>query len=306
MKLIKSLIFGCMLFSLLLSCNNQPSDKDKNEEQKDKFLFEDTPNDDLGSINQKILSPDTTQNGIITTAAKGSLWTAFTKTFKDCWKDETFKKNIVYMGPSNSKYLGAILSKDKQTTWKSLEKVFNGNYDEIKKFCQPGSDAPNNCDKDELISNYFNILLDGSYGSTLDGNLKLTIEDRKHIKMLTGKWRVDEIILGDFNSYMDTTTNPAVIDYKKYLTSGSNYLLTKILVIENFSAEIESKRKIDAGLEAKLNTGINTEVKGQGADSSNAKLNIGFTRTSDGKIKVSATGKSFVIGMLQKVKNTKL
>lgn len=305
MQTIKTIIFGCFLVAGLTACNNQPSEKDKTDQQKDKYAFEDTPEDDLGSINQNILSPDTTENGIVTTSAKGSLWTAFTKTLKDCWEDATFKKNLVYLGPSNSKYLGAIFSKNKQSTWKTTEKVFKGNYGELEKFCQPGNDAPDKCNKDELIGNYFNILLDGNYGGTLDGNLKLALEDRKNIKMLTGKWRVDEIILGDFNSYMDTTTNPAVIDYKKYLTANSNYLLTKILVIENFSAEVETNKKIDAGLEAKLNTGINTEIKGQGADSSNVKLDIGFKRTADGKIQVSATGKSYAIGMLQKVKNVK-
>lgn len=305
MKPIKMIIFGCILFAGLAACNNNSSDKEKDNQQMDKYAFEDTPEDDLGSINQYILSPDTTETGFVTTAAKGSLWTAFTKTIKDCWKDATFKKNLVYMGPSNSKYLGAIISKDKQTTWKSLEKVFNGNYAELNKFCQKGSDAPDNCNKDELITNYFNILLDGNYGSSIDGNLKLAIEDKKHIKMLTGKWRVDEIILGDFNSYMDTTTNPAVLDYKKYLTMNGNYLLTKILVIENFSAEVDTKKKIDAGLEAKLNTGINMQINGEGADSLNTKLDIGFKRTADGKIQVSATGKSYAIGMLQKVKIVK-
>lgn len=305
MKSINFLTPGCMLLLLMLSCNPQPSDKTTKNDQKDQFIFEDTPNDVLGNINQTIISPDTAENGIVSTAAKGSLWTIFTKTFKDCWQDETFKKNIVYLGPSNSKYLGAILSKDKQTTWKTLEKVFGQDYDQLKKFCQAGSEAPDNCDKDELISNYFNILLDGSYATSLDGNLKLTLEDRKHIKMLTGKWRVDEIILGDFNSYMDTAKNQSVIDYKKYLTSGSNYLLTKVLVIEDFSAEIETNRKIDAGLEGKLDKGIKMELLGQNADSLNAKMKIAFTRTSDGKVKVSATGKSYAIGMLQKVKKVK-
>ncbi|WP_415325101.1 hypothetical protein [Chryseobacterium sp. MMS23-Vi53] len=300
MKSLQIILLSFFLFSFF-SCREESK---KNKNDLTHYAFEDAPSEDVDAINQEIISPDTVRTGIITTAAKGSLWTAFTKTFKDCWQDETFKKNIIYLGPSNSKYLGTIVSKDKQITWKSLEKVLNGNYNEINKFCQQGNGAPNNCNKDELINNYFDILLDGNY-SNIDANLKLALEDRRQIKMITGKWRVDEIILGDFNSYMDKSTDPAVIDYKRYLTNKNNYIITKILVIENFSAEVESNRKMDAGLTAKLDTGINTEIKNQGNDSSDTQLNINFKHTADNKIAVSATGKSYVIGMLQKVKNIK-
>ncbi|WP_316834487.1 hypothetical protein [Pedobacter nutrimenti] len=296
MKIAKLIYLSCFISVLFFSCQEK--------KVKEQYTFEDIPSSKLDSINMALASSDTSKSGIITNAAKGSLWTSFMKTFKDCFQDETFTKGIIYLGPTNSKYLGAILSNDKQITWKSLEKVLNGNEKEMNKFCAPSTNPADNCDKNELLNNYLGVLLNGT-AQNVDANLKLAIEDRKSIKMLTGKWRIDEILLGDFNSYMDATKDSAVIDYKKYLTMKDNFIITKILVLENFSAEIESNRKLDAGLQAELQKGISAPTASVGADSTRNGVKIGFSNGSNGTIKMNATGKSYVIGMLQKVNKIK-
>jgi hypothetical protein len=299
MKNTQLLLISAVLV-LLFSC----TDKNKEERAHDplKITLVNTNEQDLAAINQQLIKTDTAQSGLQTTAAKANLWTAFMRAFNNCFQDETFKKNVIYLGPSNSKYVGSILSRDKSITWKTLESAFGSNYQSaVKKIVNEGNPAPDQCQNSELLSNYVNVLMDGTPSEAVNGQLKLAIEDRRNIKMLTGRWRVDELVLGDFISYLDTAKSKSVADYKKYLVNNKNYLLTKVLIIENFSAEIESNRQLDAGLQAQLATGITTVIKSR-ADSADAKLNLTFSRGAQGSIKVTGTGKSLAIGMLQKVK----
>lgn len=294
-------LFVIMAFSamLLLSCESNNSDSNKTTTDSvtsDSTLVIDTlSSNELGEINNIALNNiDTTDSRFETTAAKGDLWLGFINAFRSCWQDETFKSNIVYLGPSNAKYLGTVLSKDKATTWATLESVGIDSND-LKKFINVGVDAPQNCSSDKFLKNYFKVLLAGNYGNTIDGNLSVAIQNANEFRMLTGKWRVDDINFLIFNNFLDTCKKESVILYKKNL-ERNKLLLTKVLVLTDFSAEVQPSRSLDASLGVKLDSTINATT------SLNAGVDLSFKRVSGGKILVNGKGTSYVIGMLQKVK----
>ncbi|WP_143166886.1 hypothetical protein [Pedobacter caeni] len=220
------------------------------------------------------------------------------KVFKNCYQDETFKRNIIYLGPTNVKYLGAILSKNEQITWKSLQRVLEGRKGDFDKIIEKSDKPADNCDNDLLLNGYLNVLLDGAV-KNVEGDLKAAIQNRRSIKMISGKWRVDELLLGDFQTFLDTSTFAGIKDYKKYLPK--NYIITKILVIGNFSLEVETEKKLEVGLAAKLKNGVTLDGGGNSTDSTKNQAKVQLSLGSNGKLNMKSSGESYVIGMLQAV-----
>ncbi|SHG16870.1 hypothetical protein SAMN04488522_104716 [Pedobacter caeni] len=298
MKNSKLILLACIFCFAISACNSERKSDHQSTVIKDsiKYEFVSTPPETLDSVNM-LLRTTKDQNGITTTAA-GTTWNAFMKVFKNCYQDETFKRNIIYLGPTNVKYLGAILSKNEQITWKSLQRVLEGRKGDFDKIIEKSDKPADNCDNDLLLNGYLNVLLDGAV-KNVEGDLKAAIQNRRSIKMISGKWRVDELLLGDFQTFLDTSTFAGIKDYKKYLPK--NYIITKILVIGNFSLEVETEKKLEVGLAAKLKNGVTLDGGGNSTDSTKNQAKVQLSLGSNGKLNMKSSGESYVIGMLQAV-----
>lgn len=299
MKKSNLIFLACFFCIAFFACNSEKKSDDQSKVVADstKYEFAEMREETLDSVNM-LLRTNPDQNGIATTAA-GTTWNAFMKVFKNCYQDATFKRNVVYLGPTNVKYLGTILSKDKQITWKSLEQVLEGRKGDFDKIISKSDKPADNCDNDLLINGYLNVLLEGAI-KNVEGDLKATIQNRKSVKMLSGKWRIDELVMGNFQTFLDTSTYAGIGDYKKYLPN--NYIITKILVIGNFSLEVETDKKIEVGLAAKLKDGITLDAGSDSTDSTKNQAKVELSLGSTGKLNMKSSGESYVIGMLMAVK----
>ncbi|OMP80046.1 hypothetical protein BW716_06015 [[Flexibacter] sp. ATCC 35208] len=257
----------------------------------------------LQEINDSILSlaADTSINLIQGTAATGDTWESWENALFACFKDKTFRKKIVYLGPSNLKYLGTILSKDKTLTRRELTYIVPPT--ELSKFITVGTPV-DNCDLTKIKDMSLNFFLSAAINQMSD-SLGTAITKYDSVKVTGGKWQIDEIRTDDLIDYLnENATNPKIAGYKKSLLDKNNVVITKVVKITGFSAEVYTNKALSTAVKAELDPSKVLNIANP--DSANNQLSFKLNLSSNSKsvVKVSSTGQFYIFGSV--LKGTKL
>ena len=244
---------------------------------------------------------DKDQPNISQPAAKDLQWKAWEAWFKNCPQNETFKKDIVYLGPSSSKGLGYIMSKNKTINGLDFIKISPDTF-LFNTFFDKGVDVPQ-CDFSQMKDFTFELVASGNFLKSVNAELGTFVAKAKKITVKTGSWRI-ESINPDFMEYVNRSDQPSLKTYREALLDNGNIVLTKVLKVSGFEAEIESEDSIDVGLKAKLENGYNVNVVP--SDSSRRiGFDLNFKRTSKNIVTVSSTGEFSLFGQASKGKKSK-
>jgi hypothetical protein len=239
------------------------------------------------------------QSDISHPAAKGLQWKAWEAWFKNCPENETFRKDIVYLGIASSKGLGYIMSKDKSLDRRDFYKV-SKDTSLHKTFFNRGVSVKQ-CDLSKMSNFSFDMMVDGNVLKTVNAKLGALVENAKKITVKSGSWRIESIETGPFMDFINDSKDPLIIRYRVDLLNKANIILTKVLKVSGFEAEIESRDSIDAGLEATLENGF--DVKVIPIDSTNRiGFNLNFKKGANRTINVSSSGEISLFGQASKGK----
>ncbi|WP_143708737.1 hypothetical protein [[Flexibacter] sp. ATCC 35208] len=281
--------------SIICYCSCQP--------KPEKIVLVDPEETVLQEINDSILSlaADTSINLIQGTAATGDTWESWENALFACFKDKTFRKKIVYLGPSNLKYLGTILSKDKTLTRRELTYIVPPT--ELSKFITVGTPV-DNCDLTKIKDMSLNFFLSAAINQMSD-SLGTAITKYDSVKVTGGKWQIDEIRTDDLIDYLnENATNPKIAGYKKSLLDKNNVVITKVVKITGFSAEVYTNKALSTAVKAELDPSKVLNIANP--DSANNQLSFKLNLSSNSKsvVKVSSTGQFYIFGSV--LKGTKL
>jgi hypothetical protein len=291
----KSTVTGILFLAvgiLILSCNAK------------KVSLTDPSQSLIDSISLMAMNDigDSAINDVSRTESRGLQWKAWESWFKECPENKTFKKDIVYLGASSSKGIGYIMSKDKSLNRWDFFKI-NQDTSVLKTFLDPGVDVAQ-CDLSKMTNFSFDMMADGNVLKTINADLGALISNAKNITVKSGTWRIESMDTGPFMEYINSSNDPMIQKYRDALLDDGNVVLTKVLKISGFEAEIESKDTINAGLKATLENGFNVNVLP--VDSTHKiGFNLNFKKTSDKIVKVSSTGILSLFGQASKGKELK-
>ena len=267
----------------------------------DKVGMADPSEDELTALNEAVLelSSDSTQNAIQGTAAKGETWESWDNAFNSCFQDQTFKKNKVYLGPSNLKYIGTILSKDKSITRRDLKSV--APIADLDQFIIRGVPVAN-CDFTKVKDLSIGLIISAAY-SQMNADLNTAVSKYDSVKVVGGQWQVDELRSEDFLDYLNAhSDNPKVAAYKKSLLDKKNFIITKVVKVTGFRADIYSNRNLSVGLQAELQTAKVIPVATPDSTNHNLNTSLSFSSSKRGVVSVSSNGQFYIYGMVQKGK----
>lgn len=246
--------------------------------------------------------PDSENPDISQPAAKGLQWKAWEQWFKNCPQNNTFRDDIIYLGASSSKGLGYILSKDKSLNkWDFLK--ISKDTTLHKTFFDRGVDVPQ-CDLSQMKDFSFDMVADGNFLKSVNGELAAFIANARSISIKAGTWRIESMDTGPFLAFINSSNDPVIMQYKEALLNKKNVVLTKVLKVTGFEAEIESKDTMNIGLKAKLENGLNVNVIP--VDTSR-KIGFGlnFKRAANNKLVVSSTGEFSLFAQASKGRKLK-
>jgi len=241
---------------------------------------------------------DSTQPNLVSrTGGKGLQWKAWEQWFKSCPQNKTFQKDIVYLGAASSKSVGYILSSNYKLNRWDFFKV-NTDTSQYSKFLDRGV-AVDQCDFSKISGFSFDMIASGNFLKSVSADLGLLVQNSKSITITAGTWRIESIDAGPFMVYVNTSKDPWIIAYKEALLNDDNIVLTKVLKISGFEAEIEAKDSIGIGLKSTLQNGYNVNVIPKDS-SRKIGFNLKFQTISDKKVKVSSTGEFSLFGQASK------
>lgn len=299
MKKNSLLTVGLVLLSVTslfvyTSCKNGQ----QNQQENFKVKLEDASEEDLDEVNEIVLTKDTSSPLLPTTGARGETWQSWEEIFNSCFKNETFRKNKVYLGPSNPKYLGTILSKDKNSTKRELTSIVP--LSEFSKFSNVGQPV-GNCDLSTVKDFSLDVLL-GASVSNMSDSLKMVLRNFDSTKITGGKWQIDELRIDDFLDYINESKDPKIINYKKSLLEKKNLLITKVIKVSGFKAEIYSSKEIKGSVAASLSQEVPLPVITPDStnNNNNFSVKLGLNRSKKNTVTISSEGQFYIFGMAQR------
>lgn len=287
-KLFLTLITFMIATVVLFSCK---SDKVK--------LSENLSEDLLDSISLATSNKPGDTLPVSLPAARGLQWKAWEKWFKACPKNETFKKDIVYLGAASSKTLGYVLSNDRSTDRIDFYKICP-DTSVFRQFFNKGKPVQQ-CDFSEISGFSFDMVAEGNVLKAANADLAAMVAKAKKVTIKAGTWRIESIDIVPFLDYINGSTNPKVIMYRKALLDQKNVVLTKVLKISGFEAEIESSDSLNVNLKALLANGLNVNVIPTDT-TKKIGFDLNFKTSSSRTVTVSSSGEFSLFGQASKGK----
>lgn len=221
---------------------------------------------------------------------QGQFWN---EAFKICFADnltarnDIFTKRLIYLGPSNNKYLGTILD-SKGRTRRTLTSIIP--ISEFTKFTDIGT-LVNDCDLTHIRKLSLSVIMSGAVVSTIDANLNAAIESADSVVVTGGSWQKDDFRIDDFLDYINNDSNSS--ELKKYRTSlltQRNKVITLIYKVNGFKAKAYLSHDIGVDLAAKLKNTISVKVP----NIETLSASIKFSSSTKNQVDVSSTNSFYV------------
>jgi hypothetical protein len=287
----KRFLISILLIIMIASCNNkkvgviEPADSDN----------------EIAELNTNYLKNTSDFSPV---AGAPSLWQSFEVFFKSCVKSSGIPGNslfskyrLLYLGPNNPSYLGAVYSKTGVEPKTELTKWLSN--DQLKSFVVKGVNVPN-CDVNAFKETFLSVALGNlPFTKKEDSTLKFVLENKDSIINSVGNWTVDYILTSDFIKFLnENSSNDNIKYYKDVMTEGKNVVAFKVVKVSGFSADITSKKDISVGLD--LEIPIMKLQTVAGADSTLCSLK--FLKVDNRTVHVASDGEFYAFALVMKGK----
>jgi|GEM_PF-3687025 len=292
----KITIVSALLFSVLVlsrcNCNKEkvevvePSDADST----------------IARLNNEVLADTTGQ--FVQVAGAPTVWQAFETFFKTCVKNSSIKDyslfskyRLLYLGPTNSKYLGTVYSGNGVETKTELTRWLTSN--QLDQFIAKGNPVPG-CDVSTIKEQFISIALGNIPFVGTDTTLKFVLSRRDSIVNSVGNWTIDEIKTSDFVKYLNENISQADVKYyRDVMVKKNNVVAFKVVKISGFEADLKFNRGI--GIEVDLNIPIAKTKLTTGSDSTLCAFR--FTKTNNTTVHLKTEGEFYAFALVMKGKN---
>lgn len=297
------------ILTVFSSCNNNSKTKpsaDKDTSGTEYYVEE---NAALVSQLNRTFSHPVGENPITTNPGVSGTWAAFEVLFKACIENSSLrdkglfsKYRLLYLGPSNSKYLGTIYSADGVVDRTELRTWLP--EDRMKTFITKGFDVPN-CDVSSVKDMALDFFIDWKKLDKQDTALRDVISKHTNIQVQSLTWTIDEIRTAELNKYLreNKKNNPDLAFYDGLLNNKNNITAIKIVKIKGIKIEIESSRKFNAALQAKLNVANPIKLKADPAATDSLAFGLKFSSSKQSNIVIESDGEFFAFALATKAKN---
>ncbi|NCT75472.1 MAG: hypothetical protein GXC78_13115 [Chitinophagaceae bacterium] len=287
-KILRDLLIIVLI--TVTACNNKKDDKIK-------IALSAASEEESGQVQDSLLiemdsTMTSTKSLFPINGAAGDQELFWKQAFKACFDDGAtanntiFSKRLIYMGPSNNKYLGTIIDK-KGRTRRTLTSIIP--MSEIQKFSNIG-EVVNNCDLTRVKKVTVDFVIGGGFLSSADANLAAAFNNADSTIITGGSWRKDDFNIDAFLDFVNESTDPNVKKYKETLLENGNKVVTLVYKVDGFSAKSFLNKDVGVELEAKLKNTI--EIKMPGVDS--AKSTIKFSSATKKEINISSSNSFYV------------
>lgn len=241
--------------------------------------------------------------GFQNNAGAPSLWQSFEIFFKECVKSSNFpgrslfsKYRLIYLGPTNPRYLGTIYSSDKVLAKTELTKWIT--REQMDSFVAKGIPVPS-CDISEMKDKFLELSLGNIPFSNSDSTLKIAWDNHDSIINSVGSWTIDGINTAEFQKFLnENTENKDLNWYKDLLIQKKNIVSFQIVKVTGFSADIISHK--DLNLQAEASIPIMKAKAQNGSDST--LFAFKYHTTNNKTVHVESTGEFYVFALAMKGK----
>ncbi len=257
---------------------------------QEKLKLEEPTDEEFTELSTAVDEIDTTQQ-IFETPGASNIRASFMAAFRSCQKAGDWKR-IIYLGSSNKKYVGDIMSSDKTLLRTVLRDKLNSA--EFQKLILAGNVSK--CDLAKIEGIDFSVFLDDTRFSPEDTLISAFLTHYDSLSISEGNWQMDELKTDDLLALLENTNDPVLKSYKKSLINKGNFIITKVIKVSGFQGTVYSKN--DFGIAG--NAEIPTQL--QAIDSFSVGLTLNVVNRK--QVNVSSTGEFYVIASV--LKGTKL
>lgn len=279
------LAFAVLLFVLFYSCGKR---KDNN------FAIESVNNTEIDSILEAISTPQNIQmSSTIGILPDGTIKKMWQDIFKSCMENDQIK-NPIYFGISNNIDIGSILTLDKKDLIWDISKVFT--LEERNKFITAG--VPQNCELNAQIDFNYNSVFRLNYDTTkLDLELSNFIHRYRNINITQAIWHIDKLNSGILLKMLENPDYDSdIFRFSEQIEEKNAYIITEVVKIDQFTAEISSYNNITDSLSIALNDGMLKNIPW-----SNCNIMVSFVDSAT--IKLQSMGSFIVMAQIRKLKH---
>jgi hypothetical protein len=232
-----------------------------------------------------------------------SLWESFESFFKNCVKNSNFpekslfgKYRLLYLGPSNPRYLGTVYSHNGVVPKTELTKWLTP--DQLNQFISPGNEVPG-CDITEIKDKFLSLVLGKVPVVGTDTTLKFVLENKDTIVNSVGSWAIDGINTAEFIKFLDeNSSDKNIAFYRNVMTDKNNVVAFQVVKVTGFGADIHLAKDLKVSMD--LNIPVLKAKNASGKDSTFCAFN--FHKTSDRVIHVESSGQFYAFALVMKGK----
>lgn len=200
------------------------------------------------------------------------------------------KKDADYLGPSNTLGLGTVTDENRDATYRVVDtSVFTAA--ELDKIIKPGNstscqyEIKSSLDVEALLNAKIKVKTDDDFSL----GLSTAIKNRKNVNFNIDSWQKDELILGALSDALRDVSNPNKKAFKEDLLKPGRIIMSRLIRVKGFSADIELSTNISPDLKAKLNSGA---IANLGDADAVVKVSIVNDRT----IRLKSSNDFFIFG----------
>ena len=284
-------VFLVVMTVIFSACHS--TDSGDSSQTQDSIVFNDLDSLKLESLNH-FLTGITDSNGIDKITGKGKTWRLWRSLHKDCQNDDV-AKDKVYFGVSNTLGIGTIVEISEDGKIMPDFKLLKENLtpEQVKVVYNDGVAA--SCTYDRTTKVGIDFLAQSQFNTASSADLNAAIVNSKEITAKMDSWQINNLLKGGLATILINPTAEHLKDYKKRLTGENRYVISNEIVVNGFSAMINTKTQISADLKAKLQAGLVQNVGDTAAQ-------VKFSYVDDTTIRMSTVGKFIVFCTLIEAK----
>ncbi|MDJ1470346.1 hypothetical protein [Xanthocytophaga flava] len=204
------------------------------------------------------------------------------------------KKDADYLGPSNTLGLGTITDENLDITYRLVDgNTFSDA--ELNKIIKLGAstlcqfEISSDIDIEAIMNTKLSIKSDDD----LSLGLGTAIKNRRKVNFNVESWQKDELIAGELRDALADESNPKKKAFKEDLLKEGRIIMTRLIRVKGFSADIELKNDIPAELKAKLSSEVIANL-------GNADATVKVSVVNNKTIRLKSTDDFFIYGKFVK------
>ena len=226
--------------------------------------------------------------------SKGETWKAWNNLRIQCVKSELIK-DPVYLGITNTIGLGAIMKKNFEVLEREMD-IYAFADTEIHQIISKG--RPSSCQYIEIITMDFSVFTNSDIQG-VNAELNSAIKSSKNFGISISGWQVDNLKTGVLADILNGSNEPKKISYRNNLLKEDRLILSRVVRVLGFSADIHLSSDVSTSLKVSLQDGVLSTI-------GNSDAALRFEYIDDKTIRVRSLGDFIVFGQFVKAREVEV